>query len=133
MTAPNVQPTAARLPKANGADLARLQLARALELADAGERPLADKIADAANAAGADLLFMLPSPDGAGMSAMVRFGGAGEDRFLQIRTAEAGMTISKDDEIDPDLLRLARTSVDVLQRISTDPNVREPLTAPATY
>jgi hypothetical protein len=43
------------------------------------------------------------------------------------------MTISKDEEIDPDLLRLARTSVDVLQRISTDPEVRDPLTAPAIY
>jgi hypothetical protein len=129
----SAQPVPSNLPKAKSTDLARLQLERALRLADAGESPLADKIAEAANAAGADLLFLLPAPDGEGMSAIVRFGGAGADHFLQIRTGEAGMTISKDEEIDPDLLRLARTSLDVLQRISTDPEVRAPLTAPAIY
>lgn len=121
------------LSKASGTDLARLQLERALRLADADESPLADKIAEAADAAGADLLFVLPAPDGEGMSAVVRFCGAGADHFLQIRTGESGITISRDDEIDPLFLRLAQRSVDVLQRINADPDVCKPLTASPTY
>lgn len=118
-------------PQADAADLPRMQLELALELADSGDSPLADKIAQAAENAGADLLFMLPTPDGNGMSAVVRVDDEGDDRFLQIRTAEAGMVVCEDEEMDPYLLRLARASVDVLRRIGDDDTIRAPLAAAA--
>jgi hypothetical protein len=119
------------MPPAEDADLPRMQLELALELADSGDAPLADKIAKAAENAGADLLFMLPTPDGEGMSAVVRVGDDGDDRFLQIRTAETGMTVSEGEEMDPYFLRLARSSVDVLRKIGDDETIRAPLATAA--
>ena len=127
MTDPGTKPAAPALPKADATDLPRMQLKLALELADPGECSLADKIAQAAEAAGADLLFVLPAPDGMGMSALVRLADEGADRFLQIRSAGTGLAIAEGEEIDPHLLSLARTSVEVLQRIGADPVIRAPL------
>jgi hypothetical protein len=125
------KPKNAKPSAANGADLARIQLELALELVESSEALLADKIAQAAENAGADLLFMLPTPDGNGMSAVVLVDDEGDDRFLQIQTAESGMMVSEGTEMDQHLLRLARASVDVLRRINDDKSIRTPLASAA--
>jgi hypothetical protein len=129
MTQAATKPALPSLPRADGTDLPRMQLELALELADAGECSLAEKVAQAANAAGADLLFTLPAPNGMGMSALLRLNDDGDNRFLEIRTAETGLSISEGEEIDGNLLSLARASVEVLQRIGADPMIRAPLAA----
>jgi hypothetical protein len=116
--------TAATTPSeaANGAtngDWHRIQQELARGLAKDGADKLAEKIAKAAEAVRADLLFMLPTPSGEGMSAVLRIAGA-NDRFIQILTTESDVTILEGDDIDPSFLRLARASVDVLERIGAD-------------
>lgn len=118
------------LRKKDSTDLPRLELERALKRADAGDRSLADKIGEAARAAGADVLLMLPAPAG-GMSAVVRLADRKADRFLEIRASDAGLSVLEGKEIDPRLLALARASVDVLQRIGADEKLRAPLSEPA--
>jgi len=100
-------------------DLNGMQLALALGNADNGVYSLADKIAKAAEAAGAEVLFMLPTAADDGMTAMLRVAGPPE-RFLQLRTTGPDMAVAEGDDIDPYLLRLAHASLDVLGRIGAD-------------
>ncbi len=124
MTHNGSKATRPRLVNTDGADLPRAQLKLALELADTAKGDLTDRIAEAAATVGADLLFMLPAPDGSGPSAMVHLADETGDRFLQVQPAAEGMAVSEGDEVNPHFLSLARTSVDVLRKIGDDPDVR---------
>jgi hypothetical protein len=116
-------------PRTGSQSLQRLQLEMALESRNTGKRPLAELLADAADAAGADLLIVLPGPNGAGMTAVLRLKEDAIDSFLQVRATESGFFVAEQPEMDQDLLRLARASVDVLGRMADDGNIREPIAA----
>ena len=111
--------------------LKRLQFELALELGDTGEKPLAETLREAARAADAELVFLLPDPEGLGMTALVRLNEDGEDSFVQVRTAEIGFAVAEEEEINPALLGFARASVDVLQRLNADEAFRQPLVSAA--
>ena len=53
----------------------------------------------------------------------------GSDCFLQVKTADNGFAVLDEAEMDQALLRLARASVDVFQRLSADSVIREQLVA----
>ncbi len=110
----------------SGRGLQRLQFELALHLSVVG-RPVAEALARAAETAGADLVFVLPAPNGEGMMGVVRLNDEGSDFFLQVGTEKAGFPVSEEAEMDKTLLGLARASVDVLQRMSADRNIRGPL------
>ncbi len=71
---------------AGNQSLLRLQLEMALESRNGAERPVAETIAEAAEAAGADLIFVLPRPDGSGSTAVVRVTEEGLESFLEVGT-----------------------------------------------
>lgn len=106
-----------------------MQAELAQHLRSAGDVPLNERFTLAAEAAGANLLFVLPAPDGAGLRALVHRSEAGEDHFIQIRTADTGFEIDPEPQIDTGLLDLARASVDVFRRILADDRIRRPLMA----
>ena len=119
---------------ADGQPLARLEFEMALEIGEVGDRSWTEIVRQAAQVAGGDLLFVLPTIDsdgGTAENAMVRLVEANGDRFLQVRPAESGFKLREEAEIDPDLLGFARTSIDVLERLKADQRVLEPLTATA--
>jgi hypothetical protein len=116
-------------PPANGRSLKRLEFEMALELADTGDRPHPELIRQAAATAGADLLFVLPAPDGSGVTSVVRLAENGGDRLLQIRTADDGFAICEEAEMDAETLSFARASIDVLERLKADGQILEPLAA----
>jgi hypothetical protein len=114
---------------AEGRSLQRLQFELALDMSASDARPPHETLAHAAQAAGADLLFVLPAPRGNGMTAVIRLVDDGVDHFLQVGTADAGFAVSDEAAMDQTLLGLARASVDVLQRMSADRSIREFLAA----
>jgi hypothetical protein len=114
---------------ADGRGLQRLQFELALDMSATDGRPPRETLAHAAQSAGADLLFVLPAPRGNGMTAVIRLVDEGVDHFLQVGSAESGFAISDEAAMDQTLLGLARASVDVLQRMSADRGIREPLAA----
>jgi hypothetical protein len=116
-------------PPANGRSLKRLEFEMALELADTGDRPHPELIRQAAATAGADLLFVLPAPDGSGVTSVVRLAENGGDRLLQVRTADDGFAICEEAEMNPETLSFARASIDVLERLKADGQILEPLAA----
>ena len=111
--------------------LRRLQFELALDLSIPGGRPIRDVVARAADTAGADLLLVLPIPSGLGVTAVVRLAEEGKDTFLQVKTVDGGFAVIDEEDVDQTLLDLARASVEVLQRISADRAIREPLAAAA--
>jgi hypothetical protein len=112
--------------------LKRLQFELALDLSVPTGRPMHETLAQAAEIAGVDLLFVLPSPTGQGMTGMVRItDDDGEEAFLQVRMADGGFVFADEDTMDQLMLRLARASIEVLQRVSADRAIREQLTAAA--
>jgi hypothetical protein len=115
----------------NGPGMQRLQFELALDLSVPGVRPVKETLAHAAETAGVDLLFVLPTANGKGTTAVVRMVEEGSDAFLQVRTADDGFAVSDEKQMDKALLQLARTSLDVLRRMSADSAIREPLAAPA--
>jgi hypothetical protein len=112
--------------------LQRLHFELALEMSAVDERPPRETLAHAAQSAGADLLFVLPAPRGDGLTAVIRLVDEGVDHFLQVGSAESGFAVSDEAAMDQTLLGLARASVDVLQRMSADRSIREPLAAAST-
>ena len=121
-----------RPPEADAGKLQRMQFELALELGDTGEVAAGDLLRQAAEAVGGDIVFLLPGPDGKGMSAVVRMPGVdGKDSFLQVRKADTGFSVSDEAEIDPGLLGFARASVDVLERLRADRKILDPLAASA--
>ena len=110
-----------------GRGLRRLQFELALDLSLPGGRPMAETIAGAAETAGVDLLFVLPAANGQAVTGVVRISEEGNDTFLQVRPSDGGFAVLDETEMDANLLRLARASVDVFQRMSADKAIREPL------
>lgn len=127
MVKSDTKPAGRRGPRTSGSGLKRLEFEMALEISDTGGRPLAETVKQAAQAAGGDLLFVLPAPDGDGVTAIVRLLEDGENHFIQVRTAEQGLAIRDEGEIAPELLGFARASIDVLERLRADRNVLVPL------
>ena len=111
--------------------LRRLQFELALDLSIPGGRPVREVLARAAETACVDLLLVLPMPNGQGVTAVVRLTEEGSDVFLQVKTVDGGFAVIDEAEMDRALLGLARASVDVLQRMSADRAIREPLAAAA--
>ena len=103
----------------------------ALELGGAGDRPFAEMVEQAAEAAGVDLLFVLPAPDGRGNAAIVRLMEDGQSRFLQVRREGSALAVSEEPDIDAGLLVFARASIDVLERLRDDRRVLAPLSSTA--
>ncbi len=118
-------------PPVDGKSLKRLELEIALEIGDTAGRPMAERLRDAVETAGADLLFVLPVPGGNGETAVLRFVENGGDRLLLIRTSEESYAISEEAGMDAEILSFARASIDVLERLRGDRRVLEPLTAAA--
>jgi hypothetical protein len=114
---------------ADGRSLQRLQFERALNVRTGAARPPNETLAYAAQSAGADLLFVLPGLRGSAPTAVVRLVDDGVDHFLEVVTTPSGFVVSDEAAMDPTLLRLARASVDVLQRMSADRSIREFLAA----
>lgn len=121
----NPSPSAFPVPPSTSTSggAARLDFEMALQVADIGSKPLAEMVGQAADAAGCDLLFVLPSPDGAGITAMVHIPDCEGSCFLQVRTTEQGLLVVEETDISPDLLRFARASVNVLRRLRADQDV----------
>jgi hypothetical protein len=115
-------------PAKDGLTLARLEFELALGIGDP-DRPLAEVARQAAAGAGGDLLFVLPSTNGSGDTAMVRFAENGGSRFVQIRKDADGYVLSEDTEIETHLLGFARASLDVFQQLKADKRVLAPLTS----
>ena len=113
----------------DGRSLQRLQFELALDMSATDGRPPKETLAHAAQSAGADLLFVLPAPRGKGMTAVIRLVDEGVDHFLQVGSGESGFAIFDETDMDRTLLGLARASVDVLQRMSSDRSIREYLAA----
>jgi hypothetical protein len=109
--------------------LQRLQFELALDLSATGERPVPETLKRAAEATGADLVFVLPAADGIGTVAVVRFLSEGNDYFLQVLATHDGFAITDQGEMDAAALALARSSVEVMRLMSQDGAIREQLAA----
>ncbi len=134
--------------KANDDDLAlpRLEFEMALEIVGSEDENWTAAVREAAEAAGGDLLFVLPcatdiqAADGglpAGASpvenAMVRLVEDGESRLLLVRSGAAGLHLVEEDAIDAELIRFARASIDVLERLGADKRVVAPLATAVSH
>jgi hypothetical protein len=125
MSNPLAQPVAA-VPSRH---VRRLELQLALDAASAGRRLTAQALREAAESAGADLVFSLPGQKGEGVAAVLRLRQDGEQVLVQVVSTEIGYILSEGAEMDPALLALARSSVEVLERMSADKGVRSRLAA----
>jgi hypothetical protein len=126
----NVRAKAAA-PATAGRSLKRLEFEMALEIGDHIDRPPAEAIHLAAQAAGWELVIVLPTPEGHGTSAIVRLAEGNRNRFLQVEADDEGYAFFEESEIDPELLGFARSSIDVLERLRADRAVRAPSTEAA--
>ena len=124
----------------HGFDLPRLEFEMALEMAGPNGENWTAIVGDAAEAAGGDLLFVLPYAEAAhagdGNSsaegtptdhAMVRLVENGESRLLLVRAGAAGFHLVEEEAIEDGLVRFARASIDVLERLGADKRVVAPL------
>jgi hypothetical protein len=114
-------------PPAHEKSLKRLEFEMALEIGGTDGRSMAERLRDAASAAGGDLLFMLPAASGNGETTVVRFAEGDGDRLVQVRTWQETYAIAEEPDMDPEVLSFARASIDVLERLRTDRQVLEPL------
>ena len=131
----------------DGFVLPRLEFEMALEITVPSEENWTAIVRDAAEAAGGDLLFVLPYAEEApnaedeGSSvdatpvehAMVRLVEDGESRLLLVRAGAAGFHLVGEDAIEAGLARFARASIDVLQRLGSDTRVVAPLVTLARH
>ncbi len=124
----------------NGVILPRMEFEMALEIVAPDEKNWTAVVRDAAESAGGDLLFVLPhaetanGEDGGSKAeadptdhAMVRLVEDGESRLLLVRAGAAGFHLVEEEAIEPGLVRFARASIDVLERLSSDNRVVAPL------
>ncbi len=112
--------------------MARLEFEMALEIAEAGKLNLAEAVRDAARAAGGDLVFVLPAPreDGRVVEcAVVRLVEHDEPQLVSVTATEEGFAFSDEEAIDPQLRGLAKSSIDVFERLRSDHRVVAPLQA----
>ena len=125
----------------NGVVLPRLEFEMALELVGPDEKDWTAIVRDAAETAGGDLLFVLPYAENDGASAdatpdehaMVRLVEDGESRLLLVRIDTAGFHLFEEAAIDAGLVRFARASIDVLERLGSDNRVVAPLVTLAKH
>jgi hypothetical protein len=135
----------------NGVVLPRMEFEMALEIAGPDEKNWTAIVRDAAEGAGGDLLFVLPYADPPGAEAanaedggssgdaspvehaMVRLLEDGESRLLLVRAGAAGFHLVEEDAIDAGLVRFARASIDVLERLGSDNRIVAPLVTLATH
>ena len=112
-----------------GLVMPRLEFAMALEVVTPNKSNWQAVVRDAAEAAGGDLLFVLPGARDAtdGEHAMVRLLEGGRNQLLLVRAGETGFQMVEEDAIEAGLARFARASIDVLERIGSDSRVVEPL------
>jgi hypothetical protein len=111
------------------AGMRRLELELALDAATAGRRLTGQALREAADSAGADLLFALPGPRGEGVTAALRLRQDGVPALVQVVSTEAGYLLVAEGDMDPGLLGLAQASADVLERMSADSAIRTHLAA----
>jgi hypothetical protein len=114
--------------------LKRLEFEMALEIGDTVNRSLTEAVRKAAEAAGGDLVFVLPAlgPNGGPVEqAVVRLVEDGSTQFVQVRGSDGGFVVSAEAEIDAGFLGFARASIDVLERLREDRSVLAPLAAAA--
>jgi hypothetical protein len=97
-------------------------------MTSAGRSPSVGALKSAADTAGADLLLVLPTPEGR-ISAVLRFKEDEGESFLQVATTDSGFEVREETDMNEPLLGLARASADVLERMSRDRAIREPLAA----
>jgi hypothetical protein len=118
-------------PEDDGRRLKRLEFEMALEIGEAGGRPFPEVLQKAADVAGGEVLFTLPSRDGSGATGLLRLVEGGKTRLIEVRTGSAGLVIAEEADIDADLLGFARASIDVLERLRADKKVVARLTTAA--
>jgi hypothetical protein len=128
----------------NGVILPRMEFEMALEIAGPDDKTWTGIVRDAAETAGGDLLFVLPyaenpdaedggSPADPVEHAMVRLVEDGTSRLLLVRAGAAGFHLVEEDAIDAGLVRFARASIDVLERLGSDNRVVAPLVTLAMH
>lgn len=124
--------------------LPRLEFEMALEVAGPDDENWAAIVRDAAESAGGDLLFILPcakdptTEDGSAPvapvdHAMVRLVEKGKSRLLLVRAGAAGFHLVEEDTIDAGLVRFARASIDVLERLGSDKRIVAPFVTLARH
>ena len=142
---------AARTAVDDGFVLPRLEFEMALEVAAPDKDNWTAIVRDAAEAAGGDLLFVLPyaeepntegsKTEDSGSSAnptpidhaMVRLVEKGKSRLILVRAGAAGFHLVEEDTIEAGLVRFARASIDVLQRLGSDKRIVAPLVTLAKH
>ncbi|HSG94947.1 MAG TPA: hypothetical protein VLA28_05470 [Afifellaceae bacterium] len=130
----------------NGVVLPRMEFEMALELGGPHDKDWTAIVRDAAEAAGGDLLFVLPHSEAADAKdedtpadvspvehAMVRLVEDGTSRLLLVRAGAAGFHLVEEDAIEAGLVRFARASIDVLERLGADNRVVAPLVTLARH
>jgi hypothetical protein len=113
----------AALQKASS--LQRLQFELALDMSAADSRPPTETLNYAAQSAGAEVVFVLPTAGASGVNAVVRLVDDERDCFLQVRSTDTGLAVIDESEMEPTLIGLARALVDVMRRLATDGGFRE--------
>ena len=120
----------------------RMEFEMALEIAGPDQKTWTANVRDAAEAAGGDLLFVLPhgkAGDGEGGGAaardhaMVRLVEDGESSLLLVRAGAAGFHLVEEDAIEDELVRFAHASIDVLERLGADTRIVAPLVTLARH
>ncbi len=124
----------------DGFALPRLEFEMALEIVVPNEENWTAIVRDAAEAAGGDLLFVLPYAEAANIEdggspadatpiehAMVRLVEDRKSRLFLVRVGEAGFHMVEEHAIEAGLVRFARASIDVLERLGSDKRIVAPL------
>ena len=124
----------------------RMEFEMALEIAAPDDKTWKAAVRDAAEAAGGDMLFVLPHAAGANEDsgeasgeanrvdhAMIRLVEDGKNNLLLVRAGAAGFHLVEEDAIEAGLVRFARASIDVLERLSSDNRIVAPLVTLASH
>ena len=109
-----------------------LEFEMALELCGGEDRSWTEAVKAAADAAGGDLVFILPATDSDGEvreHAMVRLGEGDGGSLFFVRRAEHRLSVLSEADIDGEVADFGRASIAVLERIRTDERIVEPLVA----
>ena len=107
---------------------ARKQIEKALKSSDASQSH-PERLHEAAAAAGADIVLMLPGADGDGITAVLRAKHSGGDSFLEVTSKGATFKVAEEPTIGEDILGFARASVEVLEYLQADKAIVAPLAA----
>ncbi|MBZ8133302.1 hypothetical protein [Afifella sp. IM 167] len=106
--------------------LPQLEFEMALDMAEGHEEGWIHLVRQAAEMAGGDLLFVLPSfsPDGeAREKAMVRIMDDGREMLLFVSRGEQGFVYEGEEAIPDEIKDFARASIDVLELMQADEDI----------